>query len=1417
MPAALAAAHVGHQIEHSASMFGFIAGAIVGLAIGVVAVAAVVATGGAALAVIAAVGGAVASTGGMALTGMSIGATYKNPKGPITTGSTNVFYGPTKMMAARAIQDLAGCMDHGPSPIAMGSDSVFINNQPAARKDDKTSCGGTIGAGVPHILVGAETAQYLDIASEVPEWLVTLAQGMVIVGTAVSLVFGAAAAVVAGGTCGLIAFAGGAAVGMIGGMAGGAVGGYIGEAIGGERGRLIGEALGSEIGGLFGGRLGNRMATGHPVDVATGELFTSEVDFVVPGLVPVRWERFWISGSSLRGGDFGHKWHHPFDVTLSEETDVTLVRMEHGRLIPFPRLDLGEVFYHRAERLVLRRESRTSYAVQTSDGQVYHLTATPQDPARFRLMSVADFNGNTLTLAYGRNGALEQIMTCEGIALNFRADGQGRITAIEREAQGLRMVLMRYDYDMEGNLAAAINGSDVPFRYEYRNLLITRETRRSGLSFYFEWDDVAKGTHARCVKTWGDGDLYWRAFTYDADESATYVQYLSGAVWRYYANQNGLVIRFVTPLGHETKHAYNKFGELEGLTDAMGNSETTAYDDFGRPLVLTGMDGAKTTLSYVTEQPMDRRFFAVASFVDPAGAQTDYAFDANGNLAAVTDPDGNHVTLLRDHRGLPLAIRDEQGTRARYRWDGLGYLVEERGSKGGTCAFEYDAFGRLITETIEGAGSTQFDYTVLDQVSRVRYPDGSEKRMGYDAEGNMTRFLNPVGHETRWEFGGLPFPRTRTNTDGTKFAYGYDGELNLVRLTNEVGETYALEFDAEDRLTQEIGFDGRKQSYAYNASGHLIETRDGARAHVFERDKMGRLLRRDSSDGDWSVFEYDARGMLTAANNPVRKVAFTYDLRGNLRSESQDGLTTEHSYTPRGQRSATIFPDGRYVTFGYDQNGDFDALGFMTRSVINIHRDRMGRETGRSAQGIVSRTEYDPQGRLMAQSGHKAEGTNPVFARSYSYAPDGLINEIKDLARGDRQYQYDGRDQLRAVSGAQNEVFGFDPAGTILLDVESPRDASVEGGRLVMQGDTHYTYDDAGNRVRAARGWGGEIVTDYVYDAQNQLIELREEAGRNRRRVTRFAYDALGRRVSKASEEIPIQAANDPAAPAPGPQEVTWFLWNEDVLLAEGTGDMNGALDPLGLVYVYEPDSFRPAAQIRRFDAEEEGRVYTYWNDHLGTPQELTNEAGELVWQVALKAWGGIDRVITCEIDNNIRFQGQYHDTETGLHYNRFRYYDPGTGAFLNQDPIGLLGGESLAAYPSNPLTFIDPLGLAPCTMTGPYSGKPQRTRGPNGANHANQGLADGTALQARGFSQGTYNRNVDSFLRDNGLNPIGGANGRLRPDVAGFDPSTNRVQMVENVSPSQTKDQQIAKLNPVEAAIAAANPGVTVLPSKVQ
>ena len=267
-----------------------------------------------------------------------------------------------------------------------------------------------------------------------------------------------------------------------------------------------------------------------------------------------------------------------------------------------------------------------------------------------------------------------------------------------------------------------------------------------------------------------------------------------------------------------------------------------------------------------------------------------------------------------------------------------------------------------------------------------------------------------------------------------------------------------------------------------------------------------------------------------------------------------------------------------------------------------------------------------------------------------------------------------------AVRGDLPESFAHDPAGNLLAqNTATPEGlANVKGNRLLMQGDSHYDYDAFGNLVRERRGTGQKLVTEYQYDSQHRLIAANLPGGRR----VQYRYDAFGRRISKTLDG-----------------QTTEFLWQGERLIAESGPAYYRS-------YVYEPGTFRPLALLQGEGAAVEPCYYQL--DHLGTPQELTSAGGQILWSVKHRAYGSLAKVEVAEIDNPLRFQGQYFDAETGLHYNRHRYYNPGTGSFLTPDPIKLAGGLNNYQYVNNPTGWVDPLGLS--AGEGNCPGKEQGT-----------------------------------------------------------------------------------------------------------
>lgn len=198
---------------------------------------------------------------------------------------------------------------------------------------------------------------------------------------------------------------------------------------------------------------------------------------------------------------------------------------------------------------------------------------------------------------------------------------------------------------------------------------------------------------------------------------------------------------------------------------------------------------------------------------------------------------------------------------------------------------------------------------------------------------------------------------------------------------------------------------------------------------------------------------------------------------------------------------------------------------------------------------------------------------------------------------------------------------------------------------------------------------GSHRLQRFEYDAEHRLVCLEQERYGEVERIV-FAYDPLGRRVSKAIYK-------------PGETEPlcrTLFHWQGLRLLQE-------VQSSLPTLYIYaSSNSYEPLARIDENLNEEEIR---YFHSNLaGLPEQLTDEDGHTLWRIDYHGWGATRdewRSRQQEREQNLRYQGQYLDRETGLHYNTFRFYDPDVGRFTTPDPAGLAGGINLYQYGQTP------------------------------------------------------------------------------------------------------------------------------------
>ncbi|RZK30330.1 MAG: hypothetical protein EOO61_19415, partial [Hymenobacter sp.] len=222
-------------------------------------------------------------------------------------------------------------------------------------------------------------------------------------------------------------------------------------------------------------------------------------------------------------------------------------------------------------------------------------------------------------------------------------------------------------------------------------------------------------------------------------------------------------------------------------------------------------------------------------------------------------------------------------------------------------------------------------------------------------------------------------------------------------------------------------------------------------------------------------------------------------------------------------------------------------------------------------------------------------------------------------------------------------------------------------GELLEAEGIQYTYDADGN-LTTKRTTTGE-QWHYEWNEAGRLAYVLTPKGQQ----VYFCYDGLGRRLSKRTAQG------------------TWhWVWDANVPLHEWFVPASATEAEAVVTWVFEADSFVPAARLQ-------GKGYqSVVSDRLGTPLELHSQRGELIWAADLDSYGAVCRQQGQAEACPFRYQGQYEDEETGLYYNRFRYYDPQTGQYISQDPIALWGNLNVYSYVSDSTTWVDPLGLSP-------------------------------------------------------------------------------------------------------------------------
>ncbi|PSW70860.1 RHS repeat protein [Photobacterium kishitanii] len=1013
---------------------------------------------------------------------------------------------------------------------------------------------------------------------------------------------------------------------------------------------------------------------GCPVSMVTGEETLQLNDVTLPGALPYTFSRTYKTSNCELNLGLGYGWSHPLSQSLIFKAGKLFWKDAEGKRtqLPEPTESRPEIYNDLAEAAVFLGEKENEYVLAQS-GQPFHHFTRKGDTAQ--LTALSDKYSNRLTIQYDRYQRPQAVINGLGIALWFVYQNSF-ISAIEfrtlktddlNKEWITERTSFTYQYNDNHQLVKALNtaGEGEYYQYDEANVISLRKMA-GGVEFGWQWEGIGK--NVRCAHHWSNTG-YDTTFAWDDASHTVNITYSDGSTATYQHDKNAKLIEKIDPDGAVTKNEFNENGDLTLTIDPLGNETRHVYNEFQQRVLTIQPDGETIEFQYWRgtlrrviqgEQNWRYKYSAQGDITekrDPLGQDTFYRYNGQGQLAEIVYPDGSKHKLV---------------------WNRLGMMLGETYPDGSRISYRYDIFGRIVEEKAPTGATTRYVWDDADRLAEIMLPNGSRKQYRYNAYGKITQSIDENGAQTVYEYAANSHLVSRViHPDGSTLSYQYNNAKGFVsQIINENGNSYLIDYYPNGLVKQETTFDDRQLRYQYDLNSNLTSKTDVGKqgtelTTTYTRDVMGRLLTKVLPDGVEIQYQYDKQGQLIGIDDGVTPLAWQYDPLGRLTAEHQGWASQYYRYDQIGQLTHWQLPDHNVLEYGRAKGGSLEQIT-LNDQLLTRHDYQQGLEVYRQQGDIQNRFSYDDQGRLRRHLQHQQDHT--VSSRDYYYNVVGNLSKVNDSRYGVTHYEYDPLDRLKSAKGPLEEAFTHDPAGNLLeqtLGSSIGRTKSlVTNNQLLLQGDAHFEYDEFGCLTVEKRGKDQCLVTQYEYDCQHRLTQAKMSDGS----TARYVYDAFGRRVSKTVVD------------KRGQSTTTEFVWQGDNLVAE---ERNGGDYQ---TYVYEPGSFKPLALLKG-----EGKacvVYHYHLDHLGTPIDLTDEQGNTVWQAQYCCYGNIAVQHVEKIVSPLRFQGQYYDNETGLHYNRHRYYSPKTGRFTTIDPIGLAGGLNNYQYVPNPLNWVDPLGL---------------------------------------------------------------------------------------------------------------------------
>lgn len=913
--------------------------------------------------------------------------------------------------------------------------------------------------------------------------------------------------------------------------------------------------------------------------------------------------------------------------------------------------------------------------------------------------------GNSQKYTLSFNEGYTEVITPNGDNRRYNLEVVSEQTRVREQTIGERLI--SNEYDASGNLIS-LTESGITTKYDYdplRNLEIKQVigfgTSDSTITIT-EWNDnlpvKAKVTEGSANI---DGSLKQalRVTTYTHDERGNILTKTvtdpinnHSKVWQYSYNDYGQKTSETIPSGLEQLWEYNQSnGNLLSITDTQGLITTYSnHSNDGKPKTIIAPSGQITTLEY---DAAGRILSQIATISTPklnslARSKNNFIEFQNWWRKLF------RMKLLPNPIKYDITSQPAQNMITRYNYDMVGQLIDTTLTDGEVISYAYDdahrltsttdSLGNRITYTLNGAGdiiqtdsydpqgvlaqSSKQSFDTLGRLSQDQGNNGQQTNYDYDPLDNLTQTQDALNRTNTKSYDVLDRTITDADTLGNKVTYTYDALGQLTAVTDSRGNTTSYDINAFGETLQINSPDTGITSFDFNDAGQLMRQTDASgRVQAYQYDEQGKLITINDAQAQLiSSYSYDDLGRIVLLTSPSSSTNYTYDSAGRVIEKSQtlDGRNqiNRYHYTAGGKLDEVRLPSGKLIVYAYDKGiltgitvkHDNPANNDTTQVVDTLTYNLNGINSFNWSQTNKPVSyDYDLDSRLI-------QINDPALSRSYSYDTGNRITSILDAtANIDYNYEHDQVDRLLkqdlgAISlgyaydtnsnRTQNKVSKDNTVDINNISYESDSNhivgVSYDGsGRIVNDGTRSYTYNTAGNIERIQNGSTG------IYNV----------------------YNPLGQRIQKNSGNAK-----------------TYYVYDEQGLL---TGEYDANNNPIR-EYIY-----LAGQPIALLSSQLNSKVLQIHSDHLGTPRAVTDKDNAVLWRMEGDQFGNVSPQIST-IKMPLRHAGQYHDSETGLFYNWYRFYDPKSGRYVTSDPIGLQGGTNTYGYVGgSPLHYIDPTG----------------------------------------------------------------------------------------------------------------------------